>query len=102
MDYADKLARQESLDPRTVLKQEAAAEAVAFMVGAGERIGAARGMLGNTLTYLVHTSRYTAPSPSRRVVVSIFPTARRTSSGAGGALNGSPGMPRGSPSGRAG
>lgn len=44
IDYADKLAVQESIDPRSMRKREASADLVAFMMGTGARIGEARGL----------------------------------------------------------
>ena len=42
--YADKLARDESINPRTRRKRETVADFVAFMAGTGVRINEARGL----------------------------------------------------------
>lgn len=42
LGYADKLARDETLDPRAVRKAEATADLLAFMAGTGTRISEAR------------------------------------------------------------
>ena len=44
MVNADKLARMESLDPRTIRKRETTADVVAFMAGTGVRSGEARAL----------------------------------------------------------